>query len=179
MPTRECRSIEPSSRAGREVDVTATQEAYARNTSGVRPSALAILGVLVLASLNACGEGDDSDKSTEAPASAGERAAVAELKYCVEGAGAKTAKPGESIPGLGKAPSGPDVPDATRALVIYWTDTKDLAHVYYAADEKVAKAAASRLGSDVKQKGSLVVVPDSANPPMPDDEGLLLDDCLL
>ena len=146
----------------------------------MRPRLLVILALVAPAGLTACGGGgSDSGADTQAPASAGDRAAVAELKYCVEGAGASTAKPGQSIPAIGKAPSGPDVPGAGRALVIYWADTKDSAQVYYAASPTAAEAAARRLGSAVKQKDNLLIVPDADHPPTPDDEGLLLDDCLL
>jgi hypothetical protein len=142
--------------------------------SWMRVTGLWILLLAVASGLTACGGGDDAGKGTESrPAvSKSARAAVADLKYCVEGAGAHTAKPDE-------AHSVPEVKDAEPALVIFWTNTKNSADVYFAADDAAAEAAARRLGSDVRQKGSLIIVPDPDHPPAPDDEGLLLDDCLL
>jgi hypothetical protein len=145
----------------------------------VRSRGLGLLTLVALLGLSACGGGGSGTGSAQAPASHAERAAIGEYRYCVEGAGAKTAKPGESIPGLGDTPSGPDVSGARRDLVVYWTASGDLAHVYYAEDDATAQAAAEELGSGVHQKGRLVVVPDSDHPPTPDDEGLLLEDCLL
>jgi hypothetical protein len=132
----------------------------------------------VALALSACGGGSD-EGAAQAPESRAGRAAIAEYKYCVEGAGAKTAEPGESIPGLGEPDSGPDVSGARRGLVVYWGATGDFAQVYYADDEAAAEAAARKLGSEVLQKGHVVVVPDSDHPPTPDDERLLLEDCLL
>lgn len=139
-----------------------------------------VIMIVAALGLGACGGGaSDKSGSPQGPVSAGERAAVSELRFCVEGAGAKTAKPGVSIPELGEAPAGPDVPGARRALVIYWPATKDSAQAYYADDQAVAEAAARKLGSDVRRKDRLVVIPDADHPPTPGDEGLLLDDCLL
>jgi hypothetical protein len=142
--------------------------------SWMRVIGLWIVLLAVASGLAACGGGDDAGKGTGSPpaVSKSARAAVAELKYCVEGAGGYTAKPDG-------AHSAPEVKDAEPALVIFWTETNDSAYVYYMADDAAAEAAQRRLGSDVRQKGSLIIVPDSDHPPSPDDEGLLLDDCLL
>jgi hypothetical protein len=143
-------------------------------SSWMRVTGLGILLLTVASGLTACGGGDDAGNGGDSrPAvSKSARAAVADLKYCVEGAGANTAKPDEAHPA-------PEVKDAEPALVIFWVNTKDAADVYYMADDAAAEGAARRLGSGVRQKGSLIIVPDPDHPPAPDDEGLLLDDCLL
>ena len=54
--------------------------------------------------LAGCGGGNgDRATQTQAPATPAERSAVAELKYCFEGAGALTAKPGRPIPEVGQS----------------------------------------------------------------------------
>ena len=75
--------------------------------------------------LAGCGGGNgDRATQTQAPATPAERSAVAELKYCFEGAGALTAKPGRPIPEVGEVAAAPDVKDAKPVLVIGWPDTK-------------------------------------------------------
>jgi hypothetical protein len=124
--------------------------------------------------LAGCGGGGGS----QAPSSPGERAAVAQLKYCLEGAGAITAAPGNSIPELGKAPSGQDADGAKRVLVAAWRDTKHSADVYYADSDAAAAKAAGGLGTGAESKGRLVVAPGRESPAS-SDELLLLSDCLL
>jgi hypothetical protein len=135
---------------------------------------LPTLAALVLG-MAGCGGGGDGDS---APSTAGERNAVRQIKYCFEGAGALTAKPGDEIPELDRAPGGPELDDAKRILVAYWADTGDAAHVYYAPDAESARRAAEDASTDgAEWSGQVIVVPDGESPPS-EDEFLLASDCL-
>jgi hypothetical protein len=138
----------------------------------VRSGILAILLLPAVALLCSCGGSDAPDAPVQ-------NSVVNDLRDCLEGSTARTATPGEFVPELGDTPSGPDIANATRSLVVYWSDTKDSAEVYFASSEQAAADAVQDLGSGVKQKGELIVVPDADHPPTPDDEQLLIDDCLL
>jgi hypothetical protein len=143
--------------------------------------ALLVLGI---AAGVGCGGGDDNGGDS-VPATAAERAAVGQLRYCFEGAGALTARPREQIAELDRTPSGPETGDAERVLVAYWPDTGDVAHIYYARDaegaqqvaENLSSALADDLSGGVEWKGRLIVVPDEESPPS-EDEALLASDCL-
>lgn len=140
-------------------------------------SARAILLAVAVTGLAGCGSsGSGQAGNSQAPVSAAERAAVAELKYCLEGAGALAAAPGKTIPELGNAPGGQDAQGAKRVLVAAWNDTKHSASVYYADTDGAAANAAGGLGKGVQQKGRLVVAPGET--PLSDDEALLVSDCL-
>lgn len=134
---------------------------------------LPALAALALA-WTGCGGGGDGDS---APSTPGERNAVMQMTYCFEGAGALTAKPGEQIPELDRAPGGPELDDAKLILVAYWADTGHAAHVYYAPDADAARRAAEGAGSDAEWSGQVIVVPDEKSPPS-EDELLLATDCL-
>ena len=134
--------------------------------------------VALLALGFAAGCGGDGSGGGDAPFTAEERAAVGQLRYCFEGAGALTARPGERIAELDRTPTGPETGDAKRVLVAYWADTGNAAHLYYADDADAAERAADDLSSDgVESRGNLIVVPDEDSPPS-SDEALLASDCL-
>jgi hypothetical protein len=134
---------------------------------------------LVVAAIGVAGcGGDDGGGEPSAPVTAGERDAVAQLKYCFEGAGALTAKPGAEIAELDRAPGAPQADDAKRVLVVYWADTAHAAHLYYSADADAAEQAADQLATDgLEHKGNVIAVPDEEEPPS-SDEALLVSDCL-
>jgi hypothetical protein len=92
-----------------------------------------------------------------------------ELSYCVEGAGARTAEPGDEG----------DVEGAKRELVISWADTKHSADIYFAADDAAARSTAEKLDGDrhARQDGNVIIVPDPDHPP-DSVEALLIDDCI-
>ena len=70
-----------------------------------RAAAAVTLAMALPLTLTACGGGGEygsgggSKTTAETPAV---RAAAADLKYCFEGAGAVTAKPGQTVPQVGK-----------------------------------------------------------------------------
>lgn len=126
----------------------------------------------------AAGCGRDDSGGGDAPATPAERAAVGQLRYCFEGAGALTARPGEQMPELDRTPSAPEVDGAKRVLVAYWADTGNAAHLYYAADAAAAERAVEDLAAEsVEYRGNVIVVPDEDSPPS-EDEALLASDCL-
>ena len=103
---------------------------------------------------------------------------MAELKYCFEGAGALTAKPGRPIPEVGKVAAAQEVKDAKSVLAIGWPDTKHVANAYYAMSDAAAESAAGKLAAKpIGQKGRVLIAPDPEAPPS-SDEALLASDCL-
>jgi hypothetical protein len=140
----------------------------------------ALLSAVVLG-MAGCGSGGygDSATQTQAPTTPAERAAVAELKYCFEGAGALTAKPGKTIPDVGEIRAAPSVKDAKHVLVIAWPDAKHVANAYFAASDAAAETAAGELAAKpIAQKGRVLIAADSDARPS-SDEALLASDCLL
>ena len=140
----------------------------------------AVLLPAVILGMTGCGGGGDGDGATrtQAPTTPAERAAVAELKYCFEGAGALTAKPGKTIAEVGEIHPAPEVKDAKHVLVIAWADTKHLANAYFAASDAAADSAAGELAAKpIARKGRVLIAPDSDAPPS-SDEALLASDCL-
>jgi hypothetical protein len=142
------------------------------------------VALLALGFAAGCGGGDSG--GGDAPATPAERAAVGQLRYCFEGAGALTARPGEQIPALDRTPSAPEADGAKRVLVAYWADTGDAAHIYYVSDAEAAEQVAGELSERVADElaqdgvewsGGVIVVPDEESPPS-EDEALLASDCL-
>jgi hypothetical protein len=126
----------------------------------------------------ACGgdAGKDRDRAStavdtpaEAPAPAREPMTAGELSYCVEGAGARTARPGDQG----------DVEGARRELVIFWADTKHSADIYFSAGDAAAQGALEQLSGQrhVRRDRNVVIVPDADRPP-DSVEALLIDDCI-
>jgi hypothetical protein len=135
-----------------------------------------LLPAAVLLGIAGCGGGDTSQ--SQASPTPAERAAVAELEYCFEGAGAFTAKPGRTIPEVGEVGAAPDVKNAKHMLVIGWPDTKHVANAYYATSDAAAETAAGELpAKPLARKGPILIAPDPDAPPS-SDEALLASDCL-
>src|SRR3954452_14275036 len=134
---------------------------------------LPILTIAVMFAVAAWG-GDDEAKRDKprtedrTPSAKPQAFTAAELKYCVEGAGALAAKPGQPRDHVG---------GAQHELVVSWPDTKDSADIYFAPDDAAAQMAAREIGGDASQKSNVIVVPDSRHPPTA-DESLLIDDCI-
>jgi hypothetical protein len=124
-----------------------------------------------------CGSGDSKQRS-HAPTTPAERAAVADLKYCLEGASVLTAAPGKTIPELGKAPAGQDLEGAKWVLAAGWRFTKHSANIYYGDSDGAATKAAGALGKGAQQKGRLIIAPSEGSS-LESDEAQLVTDCLL
>jgi hypothetical protein len=140
---------------------------------------IALLPAVVLG-MAGCGGGGygDGTTQTQAPTTPAERAAVAELTYCFEGAGALTAKPGKTIPEVGEIRAAPAVKDAKHILVVAWPDTKHVADAYYATSDAAAGTVAGELAAKpIARKGRVLIAPDPDAPPS-SDEALLAADCL-
>ena len=132
-----------------------------------------------LVALVTAGCGGDGSGSESGPSTAAERDATAQMKYCFEGAGALTARPGEHVEQLDRTPSGPDADGAKRILVAYWADTGHAVHVYHASEAGTTQKIAESLSVDgVEWSDRVLVVPDAEDPPS-EDEALLAADCLL
>jgi hypothetical protein len=132
-----------------------------------------------------CG-GGDGDGGDITPTTRAEREAVVQVKYCFEGAGALTARPGAQIAQLDRTPSAPDVDGAKHLLVAYWPDTGDVVHIYYVSGANSAAEVGKELSNKVANElstggvewsGRGIVVPDGESPPS-EDEALLASDCL-
>jgi hypothetical protein len=140
---------------------------------------IALLPAALVLGIAGCGGGGgDGDAQTRAPVTPAERAAVAELEYCFEGAGAFTAKPGKALPEVGDIAAAPDVKHAKHVLVVGWPDTKHVANAYFATSDAAAETAAGELAAKpLARKGRVLIAPDPDAVPS-SDEALLASDCL-
>jgi hypothetical protein len=139
--------------------------------------AAAAVSIAALALAGCGGGGNGGDTKTTGAETPAARAAAADLKYCFEGAGAVTAKPGRPVPQVGKVGDAPSLEDAQHILVVAWPATKHVANAYYAPSEPAAKKAAAGFAPKAIQKGNVILVPDKDAEP-DSDEALLASDCM-